>query len=114
MGRFLSELEEIRKELRLTQMEMAPLLGAKAHSTYQRWETSPNSASAQEALERAKEIYRKKKGKAWESKASPSGDFISREEFAEWRGYWKKGTEELLQRLEDLARKVDQLEKRAS
>ncbi len=47
-----------------------------------------------------------------EEKAKPEGDFITREEFAEWRGYWKAGTENLLERLEDLTRKVDQLEKR--
>jgi predicted transcriptional regulator len=92
---------------------MGKLLGAKAQSTYQRWETSPTSPAAKEALERARALYSKKKGKAWEAPAA-AGPALTREEFAEWRGYWKKGTEELLQRLEDLARRIDQLEKRSS
>lgn len=39
---------------------------------------------------------------------------LTREEFAEWRGYWKAGTEKLLTDLVDQARRIGELEKQVS
>ncbi len=49
-----------------------------------------------------------------EGAAPAEGVYLTKEEFAEWRGYWRAGTEKLLEQLEDLARKVDRLEKQIS
>jgi hypothetical protein len=45
------------------------------------------------------------------------GPYVTEKDFAEWRGYWRGGTERLLEDLEaakkqiaDLARRLDQLE----
>lgn len=110
----LSELKEIREALNLSQAEMGMLFGVK-QGVYQRWEVTPSSPTAKDATLKAVEIYRKKKGKAWTASigTTPTIEALTREEFAEWRGYWKAGTEKLLERLEDLTRRVDELEKRA-
>jgi hypothetical protein len=46
---------------------------------------------------------------AQEAAAGGSPTYVTREEFAEWRGYWKAGTEELLKRLEALEDQVRKL-----
>lgn len=102
----MTEFEEIRRALNLTLPDMAKLLGAKSHSTAHRWESSPDSPSSRKALEKAKELYKKQTKKEWVTKVLPSGGFISREEFAEWRGYWKAGMEKVLERLEALEGQV--------
>lgn len=51
-------------------------------------------------------------GKGTMMPAEPVSDFISREDFAEWRGYWKAGEEKLLALVKDLDRRVRELERR--
>lgn len=45
------------------------------------------------------------------AKESPAGA-LTREEFAEWRGYWKSGMEGVLKRLDDLEDQVRTLSQR--
>lgn len=52
-----------------------------------------------------------------EAKATSTVDLshlLTREEFAEWRGYWKAGTEKLLTDLVDQARRIGELEKQVA
>jgi hypothetical protein len=46
-----------------------------------------------------------------EAEAAPDGPYVTAEELAEWRGYWRAGMERVLERLdalEDRVRKLDQ------
>lgn len=54
---------------------------------------------------------------AQESPAAAGGPYVTEKDFAEWRGYWRAGTEGVLERLKaaedtikDLVRRLDQLE----
>lgn len=104
-----SELKQIRAALNLSQAEMGELFGVK-QGVYQRWEVSPDSPTARDATEKAKGIYFERVGRAWavEAAGGLSGD-LTREEFAEWRGYWKGGMEGVLARLEALEDQVRKL-----
>ncbi len=48
---------------------MAALLGAKAQSTYQRWEAQPDAPSSKTALDRAKAVFAEKSGRPWQGDA---------------------------------------------
>ncbi len=76
-----TELEDIRNALGLTQEEFAPLLGANAHSTYHRWENSPDTPSGRKALEKARAVYLKRKGRPWEAPQDPGKSYVTREEY---------------------------------
>jgi hypothetical protein len=54
---------------------------------------------------------------AQETPAQAGGPYVTEKDFAEWRGYWRAGTEGVLERLAtaektiaDLVRRLDQLE----
>jgi transcriptional regulator with XRE-family HTH domain len=115
----LSELKDIRKALGLNQEAMGELFGVK-QGVYQRWEVAPNTEVSRSALEKARDIYQKKNKKPWDASKSKSSTTIdlshllTREEFAEWRGYWKAGTEKLLADLVDQGRRIAELEKQVA
>lgn len=122
MAKF-SELREIREALNLNQQEMGGLLGVK-QSAYQRWETSPSSAAGRVGLEKALGIYRKRTGRDWKPQDATSAGqvpYVTREEMAELRGalkahveYWRNGEGKVLQRLEELAQRIEAIERRVS
>jgi transcriptional regulator with XRE-family HTH domain len=45
--------------------------------------------------------------------SEPVPAYVTREDFAEWKGFWKGGEEKVLQLLRDLDRRLRELEKRA-
>jgi transcriptional regulator with XRE-family HTH domain len=107
-------LSQYRKSKGLSQEQFGKKLGL-SQATYQTYE-SGRSAIPPEIQAKIRKLgfvdrFPQEEG---QDTPAPAGPALTREEFAEWRGYWKKGTEELLQRLEDLTRRVDQLEKRSS
>lgn len=113
----MSELEEIREALGLTQEVFAPLIGANAHSTYHRWENSPTTRSGKNALERAKAYYRKKKGTDWAG--PPKGETATRNDIVRLEtslgihvSYWQKGEKEVLKSLEALGQRISVIEDR--
>lgn len=120
IGSNLSELKEIRKALSLNQEEMGDLFGVK-QGVYQRWEVAPESESAKSALEKAKEFYQKKNRRPWESRKSNPIESPLQAEIIEVRaalkahiGYWERGEEKVLRRLEDAHQRISQLEKQVS
>jgi transcriptional regulator with XRE-family HTH domain len=116
----LSELKDIRKALNLNQEEMGKLFGVK-QGVYQRWEVAEDSEASRTALEKAKEFYQKKIKSPWESRKSNPIESPLQAEIIEVRaalkahiGYWERGEEKVLRRLEDAHQRISQLEKQVS
>jgi transcriptional regulator with XRE-family HTH domain len=113
VGLKLSELEQIRDKLGLTLDEMAEAMGV-AHSTVHRWESAPSTKSSRKALDEAKALYKRRTKKDWEAQASApaGGPYVTEKDFAEWRGWWKKGEADVLARLKDLDRRLLAIERK--
>jgi transcriptional regulator with XRE-family HTH domain len=115
-----NEMQALREALHYTQAQMGEAMGIEpknAQGTWRRWEKDPSKPASKKAFEKAKEVYRKETGKRWippkiqEPAAPTGGAYVTSESFAEWRGYWRKGMEDLLERvdaLEDQVRKLRQ------
>lgn len=83
----MSELEEIRKALGLSQDEMGLALKAGGQSTYQRWEKEPNTRAGKTALVKAQVLFEEKTGRKWVSAGFPTpGGGVSRDDFLKWTG----------------------------
>ena len=73
------------------------MLGAKAHSTHHRWETSPNTPSGRDALERAKAVYKQKKKAEWSrpTLGPAGGPYVTEKAFEDVPGRLKRLEDDL-------------------
>jgi transcriptional regulator with XRE-family HTH domain len=112
MDSYLMNLREWRKSKELSQEALGRKLGfGDQWKTYQSYE-SGRTVPPQSIKDKLKKF-----GYAWpseEAKSNQDAATLTREEFAEWRGYWKAGTEKLLSDLVDQSRRIAELEKQVS
>lgn len=116
------KLKAWRKSKGWSQEELAAKVGAN-QKTYGAYETGRNDISAEVQAKLRKLGYTGPwpREEAQESTVPANGAYVTREEFAELRGalgahveYWRTGEGKVLQRLEELAQRIEAIERRVN
>lgn len=112
-----SELRQIRCALGLKQAEMMDLLALSkaAQNTLSGYETNPKKKGYEEALARAKEVYKARTGEEWKTPGATDERELGKLEGALVAHIlnWEKGEEKVLKRVRALGRRLVELERRA-